>query len=44
VTVVHYVGQKPWELVKSEACQGFDDLEKLWWDYYPGEEDGKDFD
>lgn len=44
VTVVHYVGQKPWELVKSEACQGFDDLERLWWDYYPGEEDGKDFD
>lgn len=44
VAILHYVGQNPWELFKNERCQGYEDLEALWWEYYPGEDDGKDFD
>lgn len=32
--VIHYVGQKPWELIKKDNEIGYESIEKLWWGYF----------
>jgi lipopolysaccharide biosynthesis glycosyltransferase len=34
--VVHYVGQKPWELIKRDHESKYENLEKIWWEYFNG--------
>ena len=36
VKILHYVAGKPWQDKKDEFDKGYEDLEKLWWEYYNG--------
>ena len=32
--IIHYISQKPWDIQKDRNNQGFEAVEKIWWDYY----------
>lgn len=34
VRVIHYVAKKPWQKSNAPIDQGFEEVEKLWWDCY----------
>lgn len=34
VKLLHYVSQKAWEKEKSDINKGYEEIEKLWWEYY----------
>ena len=33
VKILHYVSQKPWNLIKEKNNMGFEEIEMLWWGY-----------